>query len=139
MQYRPSAHGSATSWQKRYRAMAALRIVALVGIVLSACAGPSPSDRITNAELDAVAPLKQQYAGVISGFDIRTPETLTIALDLQRYIEMDDDAVAAMQRHAVATWRIAWTASHPRRHATLHVHFIDFIGRTVAVKSTVAR
>lgn len=91
------------------------------------------------AELNAVAPLKQQYSGVVSGFDIRSPDTLTIALDLQRYIDMDDDAVAAMQRHALATWRTAWIASHPHQQARLQVRFIDFIGRTVAVKSTRAR
>ncbi len=120
--------------------MAALRSIAVIIIgIAAACTAPSPSDRITAAELNAVAPLKQQYAGVVSGFDIRTPDTLTIALDLQRYIAMDDDAVAAMQRHALATWRVAWVAAHPHNDATLRVRFIDFIGRTVAVKSTRAR
>lgn len=120
--------------------MAALRGISIfVFAALAACAAPSSTDRVTAAELNAVAPLKRQYAGVVSGFDIRTRDTLTIALDLQRYIDMDDDAVAAMQRHALATWRAAWTASHPRENATLHVRFIDFIGRTVAVKSTRAR
>jgi hypothetical protein len=120
--------------------MAGLRGIAGVLIaILAACATPSASDRITAAELNAVAPLKHQYAGVVSGFDIRTPDTLTIALDLQRYISMDDDAVAAMQRHALATWRAAWIGSHPHANAMLHVRFIDFIGRTVAVQSTRAR
>ena len=86
-----------------------------------------------------MAPLEAQDAGVVSGFDIQTPNTLTIALDLQRYIAMDDDAVAALQRHALATWRAAWIASHPHANATLHVRFIDFIGRTVAVKAIAAR
>lgn len=120
--------------------MAALRVIAVFIVALSAgCASPSASHQTTSAELNAVAPLKQQYAGVISGFDIRTPDTLTIALDLQRYIDMDDDAVTAMQRHALGTWRAAWVASHPHTNATLHVRFIDFIGRTVAVESTRAR
>jgi hypothetical protein len=120
--------------------MAAIRGIAALGIAaVAACAAPSASDRITSAELNAVAPLKQQYAGVVSGFDIRTPDTLTIALDLQRYIDMDDEAVAALQRHALATWRAAWIASHPHAQATLRVRFIDFIGRTVAVKSTRAQ
>ena len=70
------------------------------------------------------------------GFDIRTPNTLIVSLDLQRFIEMDDDAVAAMERVAVARWRSAWLAAHPHAHETLHVRFIDFIGRKVAEKST---
>lgn len=86
--------------------MATLRCFAVLALAgLAACSAPSASDRVTAAELDAVAPLKRQYPGVVSGFDIRTPDTLTIALDLQSYIDMDDDAVAAMQRHALATWR----------------------------------
>jgi hypothetical protein len=140
MPYHPSAHGNEVPWQKRYRTMAALRGIAVFTIcALTACATPSASERTMAAELSAVTPLKQEYAGVVSGFDIRTPETLTIALDLQRYMDMDDDATAALQRHALATWRTAWIASHPRANATLHVRFIDFIGRTVAVKSTPAR
>ena len=128
------------AWQNRYRAMSARPSIAVPIIaVLAACTTPSASDRVTEAELAAVAPLKAQYAGVVSGFDIRTPDTLTIALDLQRYIEMDDDAAAALQRHALATWRSAWLASHPHQKATLHLRFIDFIGRTVAVKVTRAR
>jgi hypothetical protein len=120
--------------------MAALRSIAVfVLVALAACTAPSASDRAAATELNAVAPLKREYAGVVSGFDIRTPDTLTIALDLQRYIAMDDDAVAAMQRHALATWRAAWIASHPHANATLHVRFIDFIGRTVAIRSTRAR
>ena len=78
--------------------MAALRVIIILAVALvAACAAPSASDRVTSAELDAVAPLKHEYAGVVSGFDIRSPDTLTIALDLQRYIEMDDDAVAAIR------------------------------------------
>lgn len=120
--------------------MAALRSIAVLLIAtLAACATPSASDRVTAAELTAVAPLKQQYAGVVSGFDIRTPDTLTIAVDLQSYIDLDDDVAAALQRHALATWRAAWIASHPHAKATLHVRFIDFIGRTVAIKSTRAQ
>ena len=40
--------------------------------------------------------------------------------------------VDAMQRDALKRWRAAWIAAHPREHATLHVRFIDFIGRKVA-------
>lgn len=101
-----------------------------------ACTSPSASERITSAELATLAPLQQHSDGLISGLDIRTPDTLIVAVDLQRYIETDDDVIAAMQRSAVAAWRSAWIASHPHQKATLHVRFIDFIGRTVAVKST---
>ena len=54
----------------------------------------------TTAELAAVAPLKQQYSGVVMGFDIRPQNTLIVSLDLQQYIETDDDVIAAMKRDA---------------------------------------
>jgi hypothetical protein len=121
--------------------MAGVRVLtrAALAVLLAACSSPSAQDRTIAAELAAVAPLKAQYAGVVMGFDIRTPTTLTISVDLQSYIEMDDDAVAAMQRHALAVWRVAWTQTHPRSRATLHVRFIDFIGRKVAHETTIVR
>ena len=70
------------------------------------------------------------------GFDIRPPNTLIVSLDLQSYLDMDDDAVAAMQRTALLRWRSAWKSGHPHAHALLHVRFIDFIGRKVATLTT---
>ena len=92
--------------------------------------------RANEAELDALAPLKQQYAGIVMGFDLRAKNTLIVSLDLQHYIEMDDDAVDALKRDALARWRSAWIAQHPHEHGTLHLRFIDFIGRRVADEST---
>jgi hypothetical protein len=109
---------------------------ALLGVLLAACSSPSPQQRVDDAELAAVAPLKRQYAGVVMGFDIHPQTTLVISLDLQQYIEMDDDAIAAMKRDAVVRWRSAWSAAHPNAHALLHVRFIDFIGRNVAAEAT---
>ena len=70
------------------------------------------------------------------GFDIRPENTLIVSLDLQRYIETDDDVIAKMKRAALTRWRDAWTAAHPHERQVLHVRFIDFVGRTVAQEST---
>lgn len=117
--------------------MADLRAAAYAALaaLLTACSARLPQDRIDDAELAAVAPLKHEYAGVVMGFDIRPQSTLIVSLDLQHYIETDDDVIAAMKRDALAQWRAAWTAAHPSAHAVLHVRFIDFIGRTVAQES----
>lgn len=118
--------------------MAGLRFLAyaLVAMFAVACASPSAQERTTDAELSAVAPLKTQYQGVVMGFDIREPNTLTVSLDLQSYIDMDDDAVAAMQRNVLRKWSSAWGSAHPRAHGVVRVRFIDFIGRKVAELST---
>ena len=117
--------------------MADLRTVAYATLaaVLTACGARAPQERIDDAELAALAPLKEKYSGVVMGFDIRPPNTLVVSLDLQHYIETDDDVVAAMRRDVLARWRAAWTGAHPRVHGVLRVRFIDFIGRTVARES----
>ncbi len=118
--------------------MAGLRFLACAVVVMLAvaCSSPSAQERINDAELAAVAPLRTQYSGVVMGFDIRSPNTLIVSLDLQSYLDMDDDAVAAMQRDVLRRWRAAWSAAHPHAHAAIHVRFIDFIGRKVADEST---
>lgn len=83
-----------------------------------------------------MAPLKSRYSGLVMGFDVHPPTTLVVSIDLQQYIETDDDTIAAMKRDALAHWRSAWIAAHPHAHATLTVRFIDFIGRKVAVETT---
>ncbi len=110
--------------------------IALIGVLAAGCSSPAPQQRIDDAELAAVAPLKRQYADVVMGFDIHPQTTLVVSLDLQSYIEMDDDAIAAMKRDAIVRWRSAWSAAHPKEHALLHVRFIDFIGRNVAAEAT---
>ena len=118
--------------------MAGLRFLAraVVATLVVACSSPSAQERTNDAELAAVAPLRTQYSGVEMGFDIRSPNTLIVSLDLQSYLDMDDDAVAAMQRNTLGHWRSAWGAAHPHAHAALHVRFIDFIGRKVAELSS---
>jgi hypothetical protein len=108
----------------------------VLAALLAACGTPSAQQRSNEAELDALAPLKQQYAGIVMGFDLRAKNTLIVSLDLQHYIEMDDDAVDALKRDALARWRSAWIAQHPHEHGQLHLRFIDFIGRRVADEST---
>ena len=103
---------------------------------LAACSGTTPQERVHTAELNDLAALKRQYPDVVMGFDLRHDDTLVVSLDLQQYIEMDDDAVAALKRDALARWRSAWIAEHPHEHALLRLHFIDFIGRRVLDEST---
>jgi hypothetical protein len=103
---------------------------------LLACSGPTPEQRVRQAELDDLAQLKQHYPDVVMGFDVRRDDTLIVSLDLQHYIDMDDDAVAALKRDSLARWRYAWVAQHPHDHAVLKLRFIDFIGRNVADETT---
>jgi hypothetical protein len=109
---------------------------AMLAALLAACSSPAPQQRVDDAELAAMAPLKRQYAGVVMGFEVRPQSTLVVSVDLQQYIETDDDTIAAMKRDALASWRSAWVAAHPHARAVLHVRFIDFIGRRVAAEST---
>jgi hypothetical protein len=100
-------------------------------VLVTACSVQTPEQRATGAELNALAPLKQTYP-VVTGFDVRTPTTLVVSLDLQTYIGMSDEDTAAVRRAVLERWRTVWVQSHPNARAVLHVRFIDFIGRTVA-------
>jgi hypothetical protein len=111
-------------------------VFAILAALLAACSPPTPQQTAADRELVAMAPLKHQYAGLVMGFDVHPHNTLVISLDLQQYIETDDDTIAAMKRDALARWRTAWIAAHPHAHGILHVAFIDFIGRKVATEST---
>ena len=113
-----------------------VRYALLAALLATACSSPAPQQRTNDAEIAAMAPLKQRYAGLVMGFDVHAPVTLVISVDLQQYIETDDDTLMAMRRDALARWRSAWISAHPRRHGLLHVRFIDFIGRTVATETT---
>ncbi|MGA8534008.1 MAG: hypothetical protein WB615_07870 [Candidatus Tumulicola sp.] len=109
-----------------------LACVACVLVAAGCSSPPSPSERATSSELAQMSALKRDYSGVVMGFDVRGDTTLLVSLDLQAYIGIDDDAAAAMRRSVAARWRSAWSAAHPGVRATLHVRFIDFIGRKVA-------
>lgn len=117
--------------------MAGLRVFVAVLIAACAACSASPQERIDAGELASVTALKQKYP-VLAGFDIRPETTLIVSVDLQNYIEMDDADIPPMQRAVLARWRDAWSAAHPHAHATLHVRFIDFIGRKVATLATTA-
>ena len=85
-----------------------------------------------------MAPIKHKYSDLVMGFDVHPPSTLVISVDLQSYVETDDDTLKAMRRDALARWRAVWLASHPHAHGVLQVRFIDFIGRKVATETTKA-
>lgn len=110
-------------------------LAAFAAAAFAAGAGCTPSqtpETAESAELEALAPLKKTYPGVVMGFDVKEGTTLIVSLDLNGYIGMDDDAMLAMRHDVVSRWKQLWLANHARAHAELHVRFIDFIGRTVA-------
>ena len=108
--------------------------VATAILLLTACSSPSAQEVAQNQELATLAPLKQQYRDVVTGFDFKPDETLIASLDLQNYNGMSDDDQAAMKKTIAATWRKAWQEAHPGQHATIHLKLIDFIGRTIGTK-----
>jgi hypothetical protein len=110
--------------------------VAWTVCMLVACSQPSPQQRLHDAEIEALAPLKSRYAGIVMGFDVKPQTTLIVSIDLQGYIDADDDTLAAMRKEALVRWRSIWVARHPGDHAVVSVRFIDFIGRKVAQEST---
>jgi len=109
---------------------------ALLAAFLTACSSSTPQQRADQAAIAAMAPLKRQYSGLVMGFDLRGPSTLVISVDLQAYIDTDDDTLRAMKRDALTRWRSAWAAAHPHQHGILHVRFIDFVGHKVASETT---
>jgi hypothetical protein len=113
-----------------------LRLASVMALFVAACSAPAPKQQTADAEVAAMMPLKRQYSDVVMGFDVRPQTTLIVSVDLQQYIETDDETIAAIQRDALARWRAAWIAAHPHQHAVLRVRFIDFIGRKVATEST---
>jgi hypothetical protein len=104
--------------------------------LLTACSSTAPRQSVTDEELASLAAFKQKYPGLVAGLDVRPQTTLIVSVDLQEYIDTDDDTIAAMKRDALARWRYAWVRAHPHAHAELQVRFIDFIGRKVATEST---
>jgi hypothetical protein len=108
----------------------------LLAVLFAACASPASKPSAADAEVAAMAPLKRQYSDVVMGFDVRPQSTLIVGIDLQHYIDTDDDTIAALKRETLARWRTAWIAAHPHERAVLYVRFIDFIGRKVATEST---
>jgi hypothetical protein len=113
-----------------------LRRLVLAAVFVAGCGSPAQKPSAEASETAAMAPLKRHYSDIVMGFDVRPASTLIVSVDLQAYVETDDDTLKAMQREALARWRAAWIAAHPHAHATLHVRFIDFIGRKVATEST---
>ncbi|MBV8196891.1 MAG: hypothetical protein JO263_02040, partial [Candidatus Eremiobacteraeota bacterium] len=103
-----------------------------IALLVAACGSPSLQERTADAEIHDMGALKRQYPDVVSGFDLRPHDTLVVSLDLQHYIEMDDDAVVALKRDALERWRAVWLRHHPHEHGILYLRFIDFIGRKVA-------
>jgi|SRR5579862_3830240 len=117
--------------------MTVLRRAALALWLLTACsAPPSAQEQLVQTETDALAPLKQTYSGVVTGFDVPNDSTLVISIDANEYNGLDDDAAAALRKHVLETWRDVWRKQHPGEHAKLTVKLNDFIGRTWITETT---
>jgi predicted naringenin-chalcone synthase len=115
-----------------------LACIAGIAAAIGCASAPSPRERVTSAEIAQMSSLKRTYSGIVMGFDVRDDTTIVVSLDLQTFIGMDDDAAAAMKRGVAERWRSAWSSAHPGGHATLHVRFIDFIGRKIAEQTIAA-
>lgn len=98
---------------------------------VAACSTPSAHERIQNAELAQLTPLKQTYSGIVTGFDFKGDTTLIVSIDINAYQGMDDDAIPPMKHAMLLQWKKAWISAHPHKSATLHLQAIDFIGRTL--------
>jgi hypothetical protein len=103
-------------------------------LALSACGGPSPQEQIETSERAAMTPVKDTYPDVVMGFDFHGP-VVDMSVDLNKEIDMDDPAEAAMKADALKRWRAAWLQTHPHQHAMLTVRILDFRG-TVTWKQT---
>ncbi len=103
---------------------------AAAAALLVACSNPpTAQERAQATELAALAPLKQTYSGALMGFDFQGDTTLLASLDLNGYMGLDDDVQDAMKKAVLDRWRAGWVAAHPHERATLHVRFIDFVGK----------
>ena len=104
--------------------------------LVAACSSPSPQEKLQNAELAALAPLKTTYSGVVMGFDFSGDTTLLVSIDIQNYMGTDDDKLDAMKRDLLKSWRTAWTANHPGARGVLTVRLIDFVGKPIFEEKT---
>ena len=96
-------------------------------VMMTACSGPSGTATLHAAERAAMTPLKASYPDVVMGFGFHGT-TVDVSIDLNALLSMDEDAEAAMKAKTVTQWQTTWRASHPHRHGTLTVRFIDFHG-----------
>jgi hypothetical protein len=112
-----------------------LRTIAAVAFLtaLAACAAPpSAKERAQSAELAQLAPLKTQFPGVLTGFDVANDTTLVVSVNVQAIIDsMEDSDQQGMKAIVIGKWRDAWRAAHPHEHANLNVRFIDYRGNKV--------
>jgi hypothetical protein len=109
-----------------------LGAIAVFGCVLAACSSPAPSvNPVTAKEQSAVAPLKNTYKDVVTGVDVKG-RTLILFVEPNAMYSMDEDAEAAMKADALARWKKAWSAAHPRQHATVRLSVRDYFGRELS-------
>ncbi len=108
------------------------RGAAVLLLALVACAPAKPSQNDIAAA--ALAPLKARYPNVIMGFDVHGT-SVNVSIDLQALDSMDEDKEDAMDADALRTWAKTWHAEHPKSHAKLTMHIIDFRGNQVTQAS----
>lgn len=115
--------------------MSALKPAALTALLLLVACSGAQQQSTEDRETAALAPLKQTYSGVVTGFDLKPHDTLIIFIDANGYLGMDDDAVNAMKKVLLAKWTGVWKDNHPGRHATIHLELHDFMNRKWAAES----
>jgi hypothetical protein len=101
---------------------------AVLGLAAAcACSGPSAQDAGTARETAHMQPMRSAYDDTVVGFDPHGTR-MDVAIDLNAWETIDDDADAAIKVEALRRWKEAWTAENPGKHATLLVRLIDYHG-----------
>jgi len=97
-------------------------------VVLGACAGPSATEAGAARETAAMQPMRGEFDDTVVGFDAKGTR-LDVAIDLNEWETIDDDADQAIKTEALDRWKKAWSKENPGKHATLTVRLIDYHGR----------
>lgn len=82
-----------------------------------------------------MAPIKDKYKDVITGIDVKD-RTLTVFVEPNAMLSMDEDAEAAMKAGAFARFKSAWESTHPHKHAVLRMVVRDYMGRELSTTSS---
>jgi PBP1b-binding outer membrane lipoprotein LpoB len=114
------------------------RVAALAALAcaFAGCAQNAPrTDPVLEKEQSAMAPIKEKYKDVITGIDVKN-QTLTLYVEPNAMLSMDEDAEAAMKAAAFARFKSAWESTHPHKHATLRMVVRDYMGRELSATSS---
>jgi hypothetical protein len=111
------------------------RTAVLFLIALVACSAPTAQQKRHARERLLLNPIEVKYNGIITGFDFQGA-LVDVSVDLEQLQSMDVDREDRMKAEMLRRWRTTWIATHPHRHATVTVRFIDFRGNEESQEST---